>query len=75
MKISNVIRDQIRMMRTMKGTQLSSCTHHLSHYNDDDDKEVDHDFGYHHHGYSHRDNVNGQPYIPKSVAFWNFDLT
>ena len=45
MTFSTVIRDQIRMMRTMKGTQLSSCNHHQSHYNGNDDKEVDHDFG------------------------------
>ena len=42
--VNGVIRDQIRMMRTMKGTRLSSCTHHQSHYDNDEDKEVDRDF-------------------------------
>ena len=43
--ISKAIRDQIRMMQTMKGTQLSSPGVHQSNYEDAEDKEVDRDFG------------------------------
>ena len=45
MTISTGIRDQIRMMRTMIATQLSSRAHHQSNNGDDEDKEVDRDFG------------------------------
>ena len=44
-RISKEIRDQIRMMQTIKGTQLSSLRVHQSNYDDDEDKEVDCDFG------------------------------